>query len=153
MLSRADKLSRVAGLTWQERRIVVLTLVLLPTIALSLRLFGFRRVQRALACNELGLNGPAGSRGHSSRPSDVARLVAAVTRHGPFRASCLPVALALGWLLGKQGITTHLRLGVRKYAARLEAHAWIEHQGKPLIDSPEVYERFAMFDRIVSPPA
>lgn len=151
MSSRADKLAKLRGLTGREQRILFLALVSMPAIALGLRLFGLRRIQAALARGKPPVEAEAGIGIASLRAAGTARLVAAAARHGPYRASCLPVALTLGWLLRQQGIGTDLRLGVRKVAARLEAHAWIEHQGMPLIDTPEVHERFAAFDQVVAP--
>jgi transglutaminase superfamily protein len=151
MSQRSDKLAKLCRLTGRERRIFFLALVLMPTIAIGLRLFGFRRVQMALVWGKPGTEVETDIRRASFRAVEVARLVAAAARHGPYRASCLPVSLTLGWLLHGQGIRTQLRLGVRKVAARLEAHAWIEHQGVPLIDTPEIYDRFAAFDQVVAP--
>ena len=189
MSPRIDRLAKLRRLTGREKRILCLALVLMPTIDFGLRLFGFRRVQAALASQKpreplnkchsresgnpflfenmvprfrgddrLGLNQTftstevdADNDSVSRRAAEVARLVAAATQYGPHRASCLPVTLTLSWLLRRQGIMTDLRLGVRKVAARLEAHAWVEYQGLPLIDDPDVHERFAAFDQAVAP--
>lgn len=151
MSSMADNLAKFFGLTGREQRIFLLALILTPAIALGLRLFGLRRVQNVLARGKPVIRAGATIGDDSRRAAEAARLVAAAARHGPYRASCLPVALALGWLLQRQGIRTQLRLGVRKAAARLEAHAWIEHQGVPLIDAPEIHDRFAAFEQIIGP--
>lgn len=151
MSSRADKLAKLRGLTGRERRILFLALVSMPAIALGLRLFGLRRVQTALTRGKPPVEAEADIGIDSLRAAETARLVAAAARHVLYRGSCLPVALTLGWLLRQQGVRTDLRLGVRKVAARLEAHAWIEHQGMPLIDTPEVHERFAAFEQVVPP--
>lgn len=151
MSPRSDKLTKVRGLTGRQRRILFLALVMMPTIALGLWLFGLRRVQTALALRKPVTEGAADIGRASFRAAEAARLVAAAARYGPYRASCLPVALTLGWLLHRQGIRTQLRLGVRKVADRLEAHAWIEHQGTPLIDTPEIHDRFAAFDQAAAP--
>lgn len=151
MSSRVEKLAKLRRLTGREQRIFFLALVALPTIALGLRLFGLRRVQTALE-REKPLTEVEADRGSASfRAGEVARLVAAAARHGLYQARCLPVSLTLGWLLQRQGIRTDLRLGVRKAATRLEAHAWIEHQGIPLIDAPEVHDRFAAFEPVIAP--
>ena len=175
MSPRVGKFAKLCRLTGREQRILLLAFALMPVIALCLRLFGLRRVQRVLASQKpggslnkchprfhgdgrLGLNKTftctlvdADNGGVSRRAAEVARLVAAAARHGTYRASCLPVSLTLGWLLNRKGIMTDLRLGVRKVAARLEAHAWVEYQGLPLIDDPDVHERFAAFDQAVAP--
>ncbi len=58
--------------------------------------------------------------------------------------SCLRRALVLQWLLGKRGIQTDLRFGARSVEGQLQAHAWLERNGK-LVSEPEVvYERFSV---------
>ena len=58
----------------------------------------------------------------------------------------MPTALALQTILRRRGIGADLRFGVRKAADRIEAHAWVEHQGMPLIDSSDIRERYSAFD-------
>lgn len=151
MSSMAENLAKFFKLTGREQRIFLLALILTPAIALGLRLFGLRRVQNVLARGKPVTPVEATNGSNSRSAAEAARLVAAAARHGPYRAGCLPVALTLGWLLQRQGIRTQLRLGVRKAAARLEAHAWIEHQGVPLIDAPEIHDRFAAFEQFIGP--
>jgi len=150
MSQMADKLAKWRGLSGQERGILLLALVLLPMIAVGLNLAGLRRIRALLACREPLAETQADAEHVLARAAAVARLVAAAARHGPYKAKCLPVALTLAWLLQRQGMTTDLRLGVRKAAARLEAHAWIEFQGIPLIDTPEVHEHFVAFEPVTA---
>lgn len=55
----------------------------------------------------------------------------------PIRLSCLQRALVLQQLLGRRGIASRLRIGVRLRGARLDAHAWLEHRGRVLHGSPD----------------
>jgi hypothetical protein len=137
-------------LTWRERRILLLAMLLLPAIALGLRVRGLRGVRAVLAGCYTFPEVEVGGECSLANARAVARLVAAAARHGPYRAKCLPVSLVLAWLLRRQGIETELRLGVRKTAAGLEAHAWIELGGIPLIDSPQVHERFVAFEPVIA---
>jgi len=146
----AGKLAKWYALNWQERRILLLALLLLPAIAYGLRWAGLRGVGAVLAADKAGPEAEVAGENALARARTMARLVAAAARHGPYKAKCLPVALALGWLLRRQGIATDLRLGVRKHAARLEAHAWIEFGGIPLIDGPGVHQRFAAFGPVLA---
>ena len=104
----------------------------------GLRLLPFARLERLLA--------PA--RG-SRLPDEAAvpRLVwatAAAARHHLYPMRCLPRALCLRWLLGRHGIETDLRIGVaRRGENRLDAHAWVERQGRPVGEGADVGERFA----------
>ena len=87
------------------------------------------------------------------RARATARLVQAAARYGLFRPTCLPQSLVLCWLLRRQGLAGELRIGVRPEPSRLEAHAWVEFQGRPLNDGADVARRFAPFPREIIPPA
>jgi hypothetical protein len=137
------RLAQLRELDWPRRRLFLLALAMLPTTALRLRLFGFRRTHAALAAP--GRTAAAADDSAASRARSTARLVAAAARYGPYRASCLPIALTLRWLLGRQGIESELRLGVNKTGGRLAAHAWVEHRGRPLIEDADVHRRYAAF--------
>src|SRR5436309_389524 len=120
---------------------------MLPIVAVGLRAIGMRRMQAALA--KLSSRATCRAASDATQAKEIARLVSIAARHGPYRARCLPVALALQWLLRRHGLDAELRLGVRKKDGRVEAHAWIEHQGIPLIDSADMGERFRAFDGAV----
>ena len=143
-MSPKDKRSAWRSLSVAERRFLLRALVVLPATAAGLRIFGLRRM----------LLWAAGARG-APRPGPVderdavrsaSRLVASAARHGPYRASCLTVALTLQRMLWSQGIASDLRIGVATGAVALEAHAWVEHGGRPLIDGLDVHDRFRAFD-------
>lgn len=136
---------RFVALDPAQRRTFLQAIALLPVAALGLRWLGLRRIQRLFAVPVSG--------GVHPGAEETARLVAAAARHGPYRASCLPTALTLQWLLRRQGIEAELRLGVRKERERLEAHAWLEHEGRPLMDTREDLEPYAAFDRAVADSA
>ena len=150
MSRSADKFAKWSRLSGQEHRILLLALLLLPMIALGLRLSGLRRIRTLLADRKALAQSEAEVEHALAKATSVARLVAAAARHGPYKAKCLPVALTLAWLLQRRGMSTNLRLGVRKAAARLEAHAWIEYRGVPLIDTAEVLERFTAFEPVTA---
>jgi hypothetical protein len=152
MSSKNDHLKKLIALTAQERRVVLGALMLLPMLGIGLRLFGFRRVHWALSQMTEPVAGT--NSGSTSIPVDrLGSLVAAAANNGPFRASCLPRSLLLGWLLQRQGVKTQLRFGVRKSGAGLEAHAWVEHQGRALADGPCAPQYFLPFEQVISPPA
>jgi hypothetical protein len=140
---------RVWRLTSAERWFLVQALLLLPLTALALRAVGFRRGQALLTrlapvrCVPARKDMAALIREGRA----MARLVDAAARHGPYRATCLPRSLTLWWLLRHRGIDSCLRIGVRKEAGRLEAHAWVELRGLVLNDDSGVRKRFAAFDR------
>jgi len=91
---------------------------------------------------ELFRSGAAGQR----LAAASAQLVGIAARRGLWRATCLPRALTLWRLLRHQGLRAELRIGVRKEAGLLDAHAWVEYDGLPLDDASDVAERYAAFD-------
>src|SRR5205807_5278478 len=115
--------------------LLIQSLALLPLTDLAVSLVGLRRWQSALT--RLAPMGPRPKGDAASQISEgraIARLVDAAARHGPYRATCLPRALVLWWLLRRRGIMSDLRIGVHKEAGQLTAHAWIELAGAPLND-------------------
>ena len=77
----------------------------------------------------------------------VRRTAAALRRAArllPWRSSCLVRALALADLLAREGVPDSLiRLGVRRDGAAIDAHAWVELDGRVVGDDPDVVRRFA----------
>ena len=63
------------------------------------------------------------------------------------RLRCLTRSLALARMLGRRGVATELRIGVRTEEGVLQAHAWIECMGRPLNDDGRTLLHFAVFDR------
>jgi hypothetical protein len=51
---------------------------------------------------------------------------------------CLARSLTLWTLLRRRGIETDLRVGYRKGDGKIEGHAWLEYEGTPVNDKPEV---------------
>jgi hypothetical protein len=127
-------------------------MVLLPLTALALWLLGFRRWQAALArWAPVGL--PAGE-DEATRIAcgrAAARLVDAAARHGLCKGSCLQRSLVLWSLLRRRGLDCDLRIGVRKQAANLQAHAWVAYHGAVLNDGADVSKRYAPFDGAITP--
>jgi hypothetical protein len=145
------RLASFLALSAWERGVFLRALVLLPRTALRIRRHGLRGAQAPLASS--APTGAMPSADAQSLARRIAWLVDAAARRGLFRASCLPRSLTLQRLLQERGIASELRVGVRKHAGRLEAHAWIECHGAPLLESAQVHERFAAFDQAVAPSA
>ncbi len=98
----------------------------------ALRFVAFPRVERLLTL----LAG--GRRRQAVLAADrLATLVAAAARHHVRPMTCLPRALALQALLRRNGIQAELRIGVRREAGSLQAHAWVEHAGSPVGEPAE----------------
>lgn len=86
-----------------------------------------------------------------ARAFAVARAVRRAATFGPVRARCLARSLAIVRLLAREGIGgAHIRIGVRRADGKFEAHAWVEHSGRPVSDP---VERVAAFLPLVDVPA
>jgi hypothetical protein len=73
----------------------------------------------------------------------VQRLVDIAARNHLYPMGCLRRSLVLQRLLGRRGIATELRIGVRKEEAELQAHAWLEYAGQPVGEPGMVSMRYA----------
>jgi hypothetical protein len=116
--------------------------LLLLAVDLGLRLFSFRRVQawaQRSGGNRRSLASAAEAR---ARVRQLSEQVDRAADHHLVPMRCLRRTLALQWLLGRAGIASTLRIGVRKEAGRLLAHAWLEKDGLPLTEPQAVTDRF-----------
>jgi transglutaminase superfamily protein len=139
---------RFCHLSWEEKSFLLEALVAVPLASLALRLIGFRRLQHTLtglACEESAASDPEGSTLKSARLA--ARMVAAASREGLRRGNCLEQSIALYWLLHHRKIPAQLRIGVRKQASGIEAHAWVEVFGAVLNDGEDVHQQYVRFAR------
>jgi len=59
------------------------------------------------------------------------------------RATCLTQALALHHMLSRAGCVCRLQFGVAKDGSDFEAHAWVEHEDKPLLNSAAELTRYS----------
>ena len=145
------KLSRFGKLTALERGTLFRALLLLPAIGLGLRVLGFRKVQAMLHNYRVAGSCEPAPNSTLKIALTATSMVSIAARRGFYRASCLPKSLMLAHLLRRQGIAADLRVGVRKVAGALEAHAWVEHNGQPLNDGIDVHERFQAFSQPIKP--
>jgi hypothetical protein len=143
------KLAKFLALTGAEKGLFLTAVMLLPLFWLGLRVFGLARFQAWLERAPLAArNSPS-----VAELSDIGTLVNSAARYAPGPVTCLTRSLLLRWLLRRRGIVSNLRIGVQLTQGRLDAHAWVEYQGVPINDAPDVAERFAAFDEPLSPEA
>ena len=87
-----------------------------------------------------------GARMHPRRrPASVEQVVRTVQIASRFvpAATCLTQALAAQVLLGREGYDSSLRIGVaRRERGKLQAHAWVECEGKVVIGQTESLPTF-----------
>jgi hypothetical protein len=144
-----ERLRRFSALERPARGMFLRAAVLLPLISWSLRLRGFRKTQAFL---QKLLPPPAESPNtHATDRSELTvRMARAAVRHSLGHPTCLEESLALWWLLGRQGIASELRIGVRKQNDTFQAHAWVERDGIALNEPQALHEHYAAFDAALS---
>jgi hypothetical protein len=141
-----ESLRRFSALERAAQTLFLRALLMLPLVGLSLKLRGFGVTRSTL---RKGLSSAASRTDPNSLNNQIAltaHMVNAADRHGMFHPSCLVKSLTLWWLLGRQGISSQLRVGIRKEAGNLEAHAWVEREGIALNEPEERHHHYAAFD-------
>ena len=63
------------------------------------------------------------------------------------RVPCQSRAVALARMLARRGVVVEIRVGVRTIDGRLEAHAWVERDGRPMGEDQATIGRYAPFAR------
>lgn len=114
----------------------------MPVCWIGLQVLGLARLEARLA--------RSGSHGKSmslAEAQETGRLVNLAARYAPVRANCLTRSLLLSWMLRRRGVACELRIGVRLVQGMFSAHAWVEVEGLPVNDRPDIATEFAPFER------
>lgn len=146
--SRSADWRKYRNLSGQERRLLAVSMLLLPVVVLTNRLFGLKRCQRTLnrilpyrarvSCSE-----PEGARlAHSA-----SRIILIAANRCLCQSTCLQQSILLQRLVAQRGVDTDLRVGVRKRGGIFEAHAWVELRGHIVNGRENVEARFVAFPR------
>jgi hypothetical protein len=125
-------------------------MVLLPLVAVSLRWRGLRATQAALQRFVSNTNPELDPAVLSRDAALTAHMINAADRYGLVHPSCLAKSLTLWWLLERQGISSHLRIGLRKEGDKFQAHAWVERAGAALNEPDEHHHHYSAFDAAFS---
>jgi hypothetical protein len=140
--------------TWRrfskkERSLFLQALILLPVIALSLRVWGLQRTKKVLAWLP-SENILLPLEAQAPVVAKTTRMVNIATHYSPLWTNCLKKSLVLWYLLQRQGITSELRIGVRHDDGEFTAHAWVEYQGVVLSDRQNVGQHYTVFNSLIS---
>jgi hypothetical protein len=136
------RLRKWMQLSCTQRRLLLRTCLLLFAVRLGLRTLSFRwlwRLTQQLAQPQMRSQSPV------SLLSEIDAIVWAVkvaSRYAGSSVSCLPRALTTYILMGGAGVDANFRLGVVHTGADLEAHAWVEWNGRVLVGKLPDLERF-----------
>lgn len=125
----------------RERFLYLRTWLLLFRIRLMLWVLPYRRWRQIAAHmirveNERQLDRP--------QVNQITRAVRVMSKYVP-QASCLTQALAAQTLLANEGQRSQLRVGVTQNSGKLEAHAWVQIDGRVVIGGRESVVRFSAF--------
>lgn len=146
LLRKLRSLLRMDGV---DRRRALRAMVTLWKVSRMLRKTGLQRCQERLLerlQNALPLS--------SKDPEDSKDLIVSwdwavrlASRNVPVRARCLEQSVTLWYLLARHDVASELRIGVRKPRPdAVEAHAWVEVDGHPVNDRPDIAQTYAVFD-------
>ncbi|HEY9875191.1 MAG TPA: lasso peptide biosynthesis B2 protein [Candidatus Obscuribacterales bacterium] len=135
------RLRKFLSLTASDRQLVVSAALLLAGIRLGLWLLPFKTLRHLLT---LIAQAPLELQPTNQVSVDkVVWAVAVVSRYMPGEVKCLARALATEVLLGRSGHQAELRIGVAKgEQGQLEAHAWVESQGRIVIGALKDLARY-----------
>lgn len=130
------RLRKFLCLDWQERRLLLQTVLLVMSLRAALWLLPFKQVNKFLA--------RASKRRRARRDISKPRVISAVRAASAFvpGSTCLTQALAAKYQLERFGLNTQLHFGVVKENGRLLAHAWLQCDGETVLGG-EVASRYS----------
>jgi hypothetical protein len=135
-------LRRLGRISATERRILAEAFGLLPVVHGLQQLLPFKRWRELL---EKGA--PTRSpRASAPTVSQIAWAVEVARRWLPGEYKCLPAAYTTHLLLYRHGYVSDVHVGVSRDAqGKVEAHAWVDCEGRTVIGLVENMERFVPF--------
>jgi hypothetical protein len=145
-----ERFRRFSALERAAQSLFLRASLLLPLVSLCLRWRGLRETQAVLQRFLSNANLEQDTAAASRRAALTSHMVNAADRHGLVHPSCLAKSLTLWWLLGREGVASELRIGIRKENGNFEAHAWVERDGAALNEPEEHHRHYAAFDAAFS---
>ena len=131
-------------LNYRDQGLLLLVAFLLVAVRIALYLVPFRLFRKSV----LRLLQRQGSRSVEGQPA-ARRIIWAIetaSRLLPGTRHCLTKALVAKLLLVQAGYPSDLRIGVRRSAKGvLEAHAWLESEGRIIVGNLHDLDRFQLF--------
>jgi hypothetical protein len=135
----AELARKLVALPDDERGVMLQAALLLPTVRLVQMSLSFKRWRPLLT-----RAAPVASK--RLTPAAIARAVDRARRGVPGVYTCLPVAYAGHLLLHRHGHASTVQVGVaRDPDGKVEAHAWVECEGRVLIGELPDLSRFVPF--------
>ena len=138
-------LQRWRALGARERCRLIGSVIGLWGVHVCLALFGYGRTRRMIERHTSHPTPRPATAAEITDAQALARLAASAGNNTLGEGTCLRRALLLyGWLR-RQGLDPELHLGIPEAASRaaLRAHAWVELEGVPLLESDAGYRAFS----------
>lgn len=123
------RLRKFLHLANSDRQLLLSAALIIGTVRLGLWLLPFQ-IWRQLVAE---MRQTTHKRQKTQSVDKVVWAVAVASRYMPGGVKCLARALATQVLLGQRGYQAQLHIGVAKGEGGLEAHAWVESQGRVVI--------------------
>lgn len=117
-------------------------MLLLVAIDLALRTLGYARTLRLVR----RLSKRAAVEPHAQLIDATLRQISRATAFYPGRSLCLEQSIVAFVLLRRGGLAVELRLGVQPFP--FSAHAWVELDGVPVTESPEVVAGYCLLPEL-----
>jgi hypothetical protein len=141
------RLRQFGDLSFLEKEVLFLSMFSLPAIALLLYALGYKKTKSLLSRfmpTSASLHMPQGD--EMVIAHNLARIIHIAARHNIYKTNCLKQSLLLWLLLGRRSLSSEIRIGMQKDSnCQFNAHAWVECNGEPLIDSRDTINRFSAF--------
>ncbi len=141
------RLKQFQKLSINEKKVLCLSMLSLPIIAVLLHTLGFNKTKSFLSRFipvETSLRVP--QKEEMLEIYSIANSIHIASRHNIYKANCLKQALLLWFVLGRKSIYSEIKIGIQKEdESTFGAHAWVECNGEPLIDSQDTIENFSTF--------
>ena len=140
-------LRKLQSLAPVERSVLFEAAALLPLVHAMQQALPFKRWRGLLEQHEppraFGAVQPA--------PAQVAWAVETARRWVPGEYKCLPTAYTAHWLLHRHGHASTIHVGVARDAeGKVEAHAWVDCDGRTVVGEVADMERFVAFPALVT---
>jgi hypothetical protein len=106
---------------------------------LALRWLSFERLNGSISATPEEVRGEGG---HLNEAIRLQRLVGYAARLHLSSMTCLDRAFTLRWILARRGIPAEIRIGAYKSVAEMNAHAWVEVEGRAVGEAQDPAGRF-----------
>ena len=119
-------------------------ILLIPLVATSLKLLGIHFTVN-LFCNPKKFKRvPLVDNLQNARL--ILRALKQAVKTSKYNGSCLSRSIVLQRLLQNSGISSDIKIGVRKIDKEFKAHAWVDHQEGPLNAGAKVRMRYQILE-------